>query len=552
MKKFIHFLSILFILIALSNSVAFAIDRGIIRGNLSLENRQALVIGNSQYLSTRLKNPTHDAIDMAEKLSSLNFKVTSLINANLQEMILAIKEFGTTLRQGGVGLFYYAGHGMQLDGKNYLVPVDAKLQNITDVEFEAVDTDRLLKNLFQAGNRLNLVILDACRDNPFFQNFRSLSNGLTHINAPSGTLVAFSTAPGRISADGVGRNGLFTKHLLTHMGTPGLEVGQMFRRVREAVISESDNRQIPWESSSLVGNFYFNAPDTNVVRVTANSSFKSRESQNAFLTVETIPAFSNVSILNISPLFYNGIELKPGDYQIEVQSKNYRTYRAWYTIGPGQQVVKIKLEKNDVMPQQIQAFKDCSDCPEMVVVPDLNIAIGKYEVTQAQWRALMKRKSWFSMSNDNPSEFGQCGDDCPVERISWDDIQTFIKRLNEKTGKTYRLPSEQEWYASCLAGEKTRFCGSNTVDNIAWHEDNANSRTHVVGKKMPNAWGLYDMTGNVWEWVADCFDPHCNNRILRGGSWNNNSLFVRSVDRSPNVTSYRKNDAGFRLALSLD
>jgi len=171
----------------------------------------------------------------------------------------AIRNFGKRLRKyGGVGLFYYAGHGMQINGRNYLIPVDAEIDTESDVNFEAVDAGRVLGKMEDAGNNLNIVILDACRDNPFARIFRSVSQGLARMDAPTGSIVAYATSPGSVAADGMNRNGLYTSMLLKHMTTPGLSIEEFFKIVRIDVMNGSGRKQVPWESSSLTGDFYFN------------------------------------------------------------------------------------------------------------------------------------------------------------------------------------------------------------------------------------------------------------------------------------------------------
>lgn len=168
----------------------------------------------------------------------------------------ALTEFGRQIKEGTVALFFYAGHGMQVRGKNYLLPVDARIQIENDVGTEAMDVDFLLDKLNQA--RLSLVILDACRNNPFERRFRSGSGaGLAHMSAPTGTLIAYSTAPGKVASDGEGRNGLYTGELLKAMSTPEIQVEDVFKRVRSNVVKLSGEAQTPWEASSLTGNFYF-------------------------------------------------------------------------------------------------------------------------------------------------------------------------------------------------------------------------------------------------------------------------------------------------------
>jgi uncharacterized caspase-like protein len=218
--------------------------------------RVALVIGNSAYSSGPLKNPVNDAADMAAILKKLGFSVTLKKDAGLQEMDEAIETFGNLLKRGGVGLFYYAGHGVQVNGTNYLLPVGAKISKESDVKYQAVDANKILDEMAAANNGLNIVMLDACRDNPFARSFRNAARGLAIVSsAPSGTFISYSTSPGNVARDGDGRNSPYTTALLQYMQAPGLTISDVFIHVRTKVRKETG--QVPWELSSLEGQFYF-------------------------------------------------------------------------------------------------------------------------------------------------------------------------------------------------------------------------------------------------------------------------------------------------------
>lgn len=226
-----------------------------------------------------------------------------------------------------------------------------------------------------------------------------------------------------------------------------------------------------------------------------------------------------------------------------------------------------------------ETFRDCPACPEMVALPASTFqmgetgrrnavpvhavalpafAIGKYEVTQGEWKALMSA---------NPSQNAACGDACPVENVSWNDAREFVRRLAAKTGKTYRLPSEAEWEYACRAGGQHDYCGSNDPDKVAWYGDEYGS-LRQAGQKQPNAWGLHDMSGNVWEWIQDCshadyqgapadgsaWEGHgeCTSRILRGGSWMSGPQYSRAALRFGFTPKFRAADFGFRVARSLE
>lgn len=468
------------------------------------EPRIALVVGNAGYEDSPLANPVNDASDMAKELQRLGFAVTLRTNQNADQLKELISDFGDQLARskGVVGLFYFAGHGVQVKGQNYLLPVGRRYRRERDVEMWAVESRAVLARMEEAGNPLNIVILDACRDSPLPPETRTAgSRGLARDTAPSGALIAYATAPGRTADDRRGaRNGLYTGHLLQALREPGLRLEDVFGRVRDAVERDSARQQSPEEVVKLVGQpFYFMPP-------------------------------------------------------------------------PGPRVGEV--------------FRDCAECPEMVVLPsgrfemgDLNgdgdgdekpvrtvritqpFALGKYEVTQGEWKAV---------TGSNPSHFNECGDRCPVERVSWGDVQVFIRKLNEKTRKHYRLPSEAEWEYACRAGGRHKWCGSDSADAVARHDwwKSGAYGTHAVGGKRANGWGLHDMSGNVWEWVQDCYeegynkgqpedgrahDPttNCARRVVRGGGWDGGSRSTRSASRNWYAPGYRNNFLGFRLSRTL-
>jgi hypothetical protein len=221
------------------------------------EQRIALVIGNGQYKDSPLTNPVNDARAIAKVLTNSGFKVVEKENLSRQDFQTALRNFGDALRHGGVGLFYYAGHGMQVKGRNFLIPVDARIEREDEVAYNSIDANQVLDKMDSANNRLNIVILDACRNNPFARSFRSASIGLAQMDAPVGTLIAFATAPGSVASDGPDQNSLYTKYLVQSMVQPGVKIEDVFKKVRVGVRRDSDGKQIPWESTSLEGDFVF-------------------------------------------------------------------------------------------------------------------------------------------------------------------------------------------------------------------------------------------------------------------------------------------------------
>jgi hypothetical protein len=220
--------------------------------------RVALLIGNNAYPASALRSAVNDVRDLAATLRDLGFKTTVRENATRKDMIDAIRQFGQAIEGAETALFFFSGHAMQYKERNYLIPVDAQMGSEDDVTFFSVEVAQVFDRMDRARTRFNLLILDACRNNPFEGSFKLSSAGLAQMSAPSGTLIAYATAPGAVAADGFGRNGIYTKHILQNIAVPDLPVEIMFKRVREGVERETHLRQTPWDASSLKGDFVFN------------------------------------------------------------------------------------------------------------------------------------------------------------------------------------------------------------------------------------------------------------------------------------------------------
>jgi len=242
------------------------------------DKRLALVIGNGAYQNARtLANSVNDATDIANTLSKLDFEVIYGVDLNLKQMTDKVREFGDKLKaNGGVGMFYYAGHGIQVGGRNYLIPVEANILREDEIVDAALNFDVVLRKMATANNGLNIIVLDACRNNPFARSWSRGGDegGLAQINAPTGTFIAYATSPDRTASDGTGRNGLYTSELLRVIADPALKIEDAFKRVTIAVDRASSGNQIPWTSSSLRGEFYFKIDEKNskIVKETNTAS----------------------------------------------------------------------------------------------------------------------------------------------------------------------------------------------------------------------------------------------------------------------------------------
>jgi len=249
----LSFLVPLVVVLVLASSLDARAEVRAIRRNAE-GRRVALVIGNGGYAEVPLKNPVNDARDMAALLKSMGFDVILRENADQQTMEKAINEFGSRLKDARVRLFFYAGHGLQMNNQNYLLPVGAKVESAPQVKYKAVPANFVLDHMDAAPEGVNVVILDACRNNPYRSLFRSTgSEGLATMTGPVGTFIAYATAPGSVAADGSSRNSPYTKHLLANLATPGLDIRDAFDRVNLGVLSDTNKSQHPWVTYSITG-----------------------------------------------------------------------------------------------------------------------------------------------------------------------------------------------------------------------------------------------------------------------------------------------------------
>ena len=285
------------------------------------EPRVALVIGNSAYQGDlpALPNPANDAKLMAKALKGVGFDVVEAENASQDQMKKAIAEFGDKLSAAGntaTGLFFYAGHGLQVAGENYLVPVDAKIQKEADVDLAAVSTTTVLKQMDFAGSAVNIVILDACRNNPLSNGARGMTRGLAEIKStPRGSFIAYSTAPGSTAQDGDGADSPYTTALAETIQEPGLSISDVFQEVRTKVLAATGNAQTTWDSSSLTGRFYFNPPEAGATQQTASLTPPANGT--------AAPANSAVDALDTEKTFWDSVKDSKDPDEIQMYLTKY-------------------------------------------------------------------------------------------------------------------------------------------------------------------------------------------------------------------------------------
>lgn len=536
------------------------------------ERRVALVIGNSAYLNTTLlPNPTNDARTIAGALRDVGFEVVEAIDLPHDPFVRRLREFERAVTGADLGLVFYAGHGIQVGGENYLVPIDAALQREADIEFETVSLGTVMRTLRNAVTRV--VILDACRSNPLARAMarlgtgRSVGRGLAAIEQPDdGALVAFATAPGAEAADGTGANSPFTTALLKHLPTPGLEINVMLTRVRVDVREATGGEQIPWTSSSLAREVYLaglrkpRALPPGFVQVVGRYP----EPRAVFKDCAGCPEM---------------VVVPAGKYLRGSSNQE----REW--------VLKQGGTLDETQNEQ----------PRREVTIDRPLAFGRTEVTRALYARFIAanpgreprkgctvlkggRWTWDEARSWRDPGFAQ-GDDEPVVCVSWQDAMPFIIWLNGQAGSdAYRLPTEAEWEHAARGGTRTWRWWGDDADNMAGCSfanvadeaakdvqgllqrfgcrDDA-SFTAKAGAKRANAFGLLDVLGNVWEWTQDCYKPGydgvpvdgaahspaaCADRVLRGASWTSYPKDLRAAERGWRSPAARYANVGFRVA----
>ncbi len=292
----------LFMLLIILNYQLIAIDRSLVLKEMRTEGRTALIIGNADYEGVPLKNPVNDARAMKEFLLSRNFDVIYGENTSRNKMYDLFDEYVKKVNdKRGVALFYYAGHGVGFDGENFLIPVDARIKNKRDIQRNAFSVSTVLGEISDQKTRLNIVILDACRNNPF-KGDRAAGGGLEGVNTNAkGTFIAYATAPGKTANDGDGEHGVYTKNLLNNMSKEGLTIEQVFKGVRRGVEQETSGDQTPWETSSLNGDFFFTLPKEEK-KIDVKNALTSISAQEAWKLISgSTSVFSFINFVKLYP-----------------------------------------------------------------------------------------------------------------------------------------------------------------------------------------------------------------------------------------------------------
>lgn len=515
-----------------------------------------------------------------------------------EQMMNAAEAFEKRLQKESfeATLFYYAGHGIRINGVNYVVPVGTEGLTQATAEFECIKVNKVMDILNQAEGSTNVLILDACLNNPFDEQgmWRDMGGRLpewAHTLPPSGTFAAYATEPGKRSSDGSGNNGLYTSKLIKYLKVPNLSLEQVFKFTRQEVMEESEEKQVPWESNRTVGNFYFNQ------KILDNDGDGIPNNRDACPNESGIRAYNGcpptaAEAPTPTDSDGDGVPNKYDQCPDEVGLLEYdgclppvEKGNAAVIDATAESKASASSKKRDLpreFTEQIDGLRftmklveggsftmGCADtqgggCPSserpshQVTVSDFYMA--ETEVTQDLYQAV-------TGSRPSSTRRKRCGH-CPVEMVEWQDAQKFVKKLNKKSDRRYRLPTEAEWEFAARGGAEAqgaKYAGSNVLSEVAWSQYNSGDQPHPVKRKKANELGLYDMTGNVWEWCEDDWhasyngapsdgsawveSPRASYRVSRGGSWDRDAKDSRIQNRTPNNPTYKSSDIGFRIVV---
>ena len=491
------------------------------------EAKNALLIANSDYERSMgyLLQPVPEAMELKSALESIGFSVTLVKNANLEDMQKALAAFkAKTQREGGYAFFHYGGHAVQVNGVNYLIPLKANLDDELSVGYRCVYVDEVMNSL---RGDANIVILDSCRNNPFAQSTHrgAGTRGLAAVGIkPSNSIIVYSAAAGQEAADG-----LFTPVLTKLITQKNKKIETVLKEVRNEVFKQTGGKQKPGEYTELMGDVYLAGFDA------------SAPVQQAVYTPPVRQENRN----------------NTGD-------RTYRVNGVSFTMKPIAAVQEAMLGDNSQKYNQEHSVSLSA------------YYIGQTEVTQELWRAVM---------GSNPSEFTASVKN-PVEKVSWYDCIEFCNELTAEimgeehcvytirgssvtadfSQKGFRLPTEAEWEYAAMGGRYHTYAGTNndaSLKDYAWYKSNSGNKTHEVGTKQANKYGIYDMSGNVWEWCWDWYSSSTPSggqsdptgaasgtfRVIRGGSWGNGAEGCVVGERNYSLPDYGGGFLGFRLAL---
>jgi formylglycine-generating enzyme required for sulfatase activity len=603
------------------------------------EKRIALLIGNESYSAEigRLSNPHNDVALLEKALKGLGFEVAVEQNVRLGGLTRAVNAYARRLQAAGtsaVGFFYYSGHGASDGTTNYLIPIDVKTTESGELWDESLRLTEVTRKLkAEAGNATHIVVFDACRNTLKLTRPGSRaivqSKGFVPVAQENGMLIAYATAEGELASDVGSEAGPYAKTLAEEIVKPGVEAVVMFRAVQRRV--RAAIQQEPYLGFNALGDVFFAGKADTIVSTgeverawAAVKDTKSTEVLQSFIERYKDTIYAELAraqkrdlearqkmalaAVDLQVKRLEALEKQRREEEDRKRTDDQKKEQVAIATPPPTPRPPLPSARCDGVETEVgnerrcvkpnDTFKDCPECPEMVVVPAGSFimgspstekgrgkeedpqhkvtiakpfAVGKYTVTFAEWDACVVAGG----CKHKPEDLGRGRGTRPIINVSWSDAtKEYLPWLSRKTGKTYRLLTEAEWEYAARAGTTTAYSWGNNVGKGQANCYGCGSQWDgkqpaPVGSFKPNAFGLYDMHGNVWQWVEDCKHENYNgappidgaawttscsqveNRVLRGGSWDSDPRSMRAADRNSGSAELRGSTEGFRLARTL-
>jgi formylglycine-generating enzyme required for sulfatase activity len=555
--------------------------------------RVALVIGNSNYRQAALPNAARNAQAVAETLRQGGFDVVTAENAGGAEMEQAAADFASRLKRGAQAVVFYAGHAVQYRNRNFLLAAESQLRTTLDVSREALDLDKILDPLIVNRPASAVVVLDASFDNPWQDGITRGAKGLLAVEDIENIAIVFATQPRRsIPSSGTQAN-VFAEEWLKAIRTPGLDMAAALTRTRDAVARLTRRGQQVWISAAPPAGLIV-TPVSRPAAVASNSRMVISPAAPQAGGGDQTDAFE-LSFWETIRNSENAAEYRAyldaypnGRFAALARTREqlYRPKPPGGTAAVAPTPAPVQSPATQTSSQsQAKTVRDCSFCPELALIPAGSFEMGSNEmfefekpvhqvairapfylgareVTFEEWDACVDQGGCRQRPSDRNLGRGKR----PVTDVSWEDANAYAAWLSAKIGKKYRLPTEAEWEYAARAGSNTTYPWGRTLDREMANclGCNAQQRRQSIeaGQFPPNAFGLYDMAGNAAEWVADCWSesyratprdgsaytaPGCRERVLRGGSFNNDPRYLRSAARFKYEADVRFYTNGFRV-----
>jgi formylglycine-generating enzyme required for sulfatase activity len=581
----------------------FVVSALLLVGMMLMATRKALIIGNSAYggAADLASIPINDAQLIDTTLRQYGFTVTKVTDANKQVMKQAIETFAQNLSADDEVFFYYSGHGVQVKGANYLMPIGHNIKTEADCEYEAIDTGWILSSMDRAG--VAIIVLDACRNNPYIKNRSSSLKGLAAMNTNNNRqYIIYSTESGQEALNGTGMHSPFVESFVNQINSTDKKIEDQMKDVKKEVLQKTNGSQSPTAYGILVEDFYFKRPAASAKAET--EAPKTKPAASSKVTKGTLIVTADYD----GKLYQDGLvlsDLKMGK-QVTINNMPAGTYEFRSAIGnaaleasftdsktPASLYFRVrKLDPVEMIMVEGGSFVmgdpyGNEDNKQLHRVTLSTFYIGKYEITNKQYEDVMLNKLYEPDKNHYP-----------VGDVTWFDAIAFCNRLSiiealkpcySQNGESdpskwntkgtvicdwsangYRLPTEAEWEYAARGGKKSKgyqYSGSDDLKSVGWYEGNSWNQKQKIGLKSANEIGIYDMSGNQWEWCWDWYDagyysvsPEIDprgpgtgqTRLLRGGNWCNAATLCRVSYRDYYSPCYGFNYYGFRLCRAVN